>query len=130
MRLAEAGVWSRGIIFAILSLFLTLGGFLLFAKEQNLEYSTTGGDCGGDELQEQRKALEFRRNPASELFSSNVFHDGVMKDRLPKATYKALQATIKKGATLDATVADAVALAMKEWAIEKGATHYATSSTR
>jgi glutamine synthetase len=71
------------------------------------------------------KALNFVETPASELFSSNVFHDGVMKDRLPKATYKALQATIKKGVTLDASVADAVALAMKEWAIEKGATHYA-----
>ena len=57
------------------------------------------------------KPLNFVETPASELFSSNVFHDGVMKDRLPKATYKALQATIKKGATLDATVADAVALA-------------------
>ncbi len=65
-------------------------------------------------------ALNFVDTPASELFSSNVFHDGVMKDRLPKATYKALQATIKKGAALDATVADAVALAMKEWPSKRG----------
>jgi glutamine synthetase len=70
-------------------------------------------------------SLNFKDTPASELFSSNVFHDGVMKDRLPKSTYKALQATIKKGAALDADISDAVALAMKEWAIEKGATHYA-----
>lgn len=70
-------------------------------------------------------AFNFVDTSASELFGVNVFHDGVMKDRLPKATYKALQATIKKGAMLDASVADAVALAMKEWAIEKGATHYA-----
>ncbi len=70
-------------------------------------------------------AFNFVDTPASELFGANVFHDGVMKDRLPKSTYKALQATIKKGAMLDASVADAVALAMKEWAIEKGATHYA-----
>ncbi|MDX1965508.1 MAG: glutamine synthetase III [Pirellulales bacterium] len=70
-------------------------------------------------------ALNFKDTPASDLFCSNVFNDGVMKDRLPKAVYKALQATIKKAAPLDASVADAVALAMKDWAIEKGATHYA-----
>jgi len=54
-----------------------------------------------------------------------VFSDGVMKDRLPKSVYKALQKTIKTAEKLDMTVADAVALAMKDWAIEKGATHYA-----
>ena len=48
-----------------------------------------------------------------------------MKERLPKAVYKALQKTIKLHEKLDPTVADAVALAMKDWAIEKGATHYA-----
>jgi glutamine synthetase len=48
-----------------------------------------------------------------------------MKARLPKAVYKALQRTVRLGEKLDASVADAVASAMKEWAIEKGATHYA-----
>ena len=48
-----------------------------------------------------------------------------MKERLPKTVYKALQKTIKLGEKLDPTVADAVASAMKDWAIEKGATHYA-----
>src|SRR5438445_12357827 len=48
-----------------------------------------------------------------------------MKDRLPKSAYKALQRTIKHSEKLDGTVADAVASAMKDWAIEKGATHYA-----
>ncbi|MFM7251248.1 MAG: glutamine synthetase III, partial [Planctomycetaceae bacterium] len=48
-----------------------------------------------------------------------------MKDRLPKSVYKALPATIKQGKPIDPTIADAVALAMKDWAIEKGATHYA-----
>jgi glutamine synthetase len=70
-------------------------------------------------------ALDFRKTPSSELFASNVFNDKVMKDRLPKAIYQALQKTIKHGAMLDPSVADAVALAMKDWAIEKGATHYA-----
>ena len=70
-------------------------------------------------------ALDFRKTPSSELFASNVFNDTVMKDRLPKSVYKALQKTIRLGAMLDGSVADAVALAMKDWAIEKGATHYA-----
>ena len=67
----------------------------------------------------------FRETPTSEIFGSNVFSDAVMKDRLPKSVYKALQATIKQGKPIDPGIADAVALAMKDWAIEKGATHYA-----
>ena len=71
------------------------------------------------------QALNFQETSTSELFGANVFSDQVMKDRLPKPVYKALQATIKKGEPLDASVADAVATAMKDWAIERGATHYA-----
>jgi glutamine synthetase len=67
----------------------------------------------------------FRETPTSEIFGANVFGDSAMKDRLPKSVYKALQATIKQGKPLDSGIADAVALAMKDWAIEKGATHYA-----
>ena len=59
-----------------------------------------------------------------EMFGSLVFNDVTMKERLPKATYKALQQTIKNGAPLDLEVADVVANAMKDWAIEKGVTHY------
>ena len=59
-----------------------------------------------------------------ELFGSLVFSDSVMRDKLPKDAYKALQKTIKTGARLDAQLADAVAAAMKEWAIDKGATHF------
>jgi glutamine synthetase len=70
-------------------------------------------------------ALNFKETPASEIFASNVFTDAVMKDRLPKSVYKALTKTIKTADKLDPSVADAVALAMKDWAIEKGATHYA-----
>ena len=71
------------------------------------------------------QAWNFRETPTSEIFGSNVFGDTAMKDRLPKSVYKALQATIKQGKPLDPNIADAVALAMKDWAIEKGATHYA-----
>ena len=60
----------------------------------------------------------------TEIFGSNVFNDATMRERLPKDTYKALQKTIKDGQQLDLQVATVVAHAMKEWAIEKGATHF------
>ena len=53
-----------------------------------------------------------------------VFNDDVMRERLPKEVYKSLTRTIATGGTIDATIADVVASAMKDWAIEKGATHY------
>ena len=59
-----------------------------------------------------------------ELFGTNVFNDSVMKERLPADTYEMLKSTIKEGKSLDSSIADTVAFAMKEWAIEKGATHY------
>lgn len=59
-----------------------------------------------------------------ELFGSNVFNDSVMRERLPKATYKALKKTVDEGLPLDPAVAEVVASAMKDWAIEKGATHF------
>jgi glutamine synthetase len=60
----------------------------------------------------------------TEVFGSNVFNDKVMKERLPKQIYKALKETIEKDLPLRADVADVVANAMKDWALEKGATHY------
>ena len=60
----------------------------------------------------------------SELFGSNVFNDKVMRERLPKETYKALKQTIEKNVPLKPEVAAVVANAMKDWAIERGATHY------
>ena len=60
----------------------------------------------------------------SELFGSMVFNDTVMKERLPKETYRAMQQAIRDGRRLDADVANVVANAMKDWAIEKGATHF------
>ena len=59
-----------------------------------------------------------------EIFGTNVFNDAVMKERLPADTYEILKSTIKEGKSLDSSIADTVAFAMKEWAIEKGATHY------
>jgi glutamine synthetase len=59
-----------------------------------------------------------------DIFGENVFNDAVMRERLPKATYKSLRTTIEKGLSLDPEIADIVANAMKDWAIEKGATHF------
>lgn len=59
-----------------------------------------------------------------EIFGSMVFNDATMKERLPKATYKALKKTIDLGEPLDISVANVVANAMKDWAVEKGCTHY------
>ncbi len=60
----------------------------------------------------------------SEIFGSMVFNDSVMHDRLPKEIYRSLRKTIDEGKELDLSVANVVASAMKDWAIEKGATHY------
>src|SRR5215213_9598045 len=68
--------------------------------------------------------IDFRKTHVKDLFGVNVFNEEVQRARLPKQVFKALQKTIKQGAPLDPTVADAVASAMKDWAIEHGATHY------
>jgi glutamine synthetase len=60
----------------------------------------------------------------NQVFGANVFSSAVQRHRLPKHVYKALQRTLAKGEALDTSLADAVALAMKDWAMEKGATHY------
>ena len=59
-----------------------------------------------------------------ELFGSRVFNDQVMKERLPGTTYKALKKTIENGEALDISVANVVANAMKDWAVEQGCTHF------
>ena len=60
----------------------------------------------------------------SEMFGKNVFNDSVMRERLPKNVYKKLKKTIEDGTELDPSIADVVAHAMKDWAIERGATHF------
>jgi glutamine synthetase len=62
--------------------------------------------------------------PGASIYGSNVFSPIVQRQRLPKTIYKQLQGTLETGEALDAELADAVASAMKEWAMERGATHY------
>jgi glutamine synthetase len=59
-----------------------------------------------------------------DIYGSNVFNDSVMRQSLPKATYKSLRETMEEGLPLDPQVADVVAAVMKDWAISKGATHF------
>src|ERR687891_1757327 len=61
---------------------------------------------------------------ATEAFGSLVFNDKVQQERLPKPAYRALRATITRGEPLDVSTADAIASALKDWAVEHGATHY------
>ena len=63
-------------------------------------------------------------NKTEEIFGSLVFDDRVMRERLPKPIYRALKRTIEEGKSLDKSISDCVANAMKDWAIEKGATHF------
>ncbi|MBY0588321.1 glutamine synthetase III [bacterium] len=70
-------------------------------------------------------ALNFADTSPSDVFGVNVFSLSVMKERLPKEIFKSVKATIETGSKLDPSVADVVAAAMKDWAIAKGATHYA-----
>ena len=60
----------------------------------------------------------------TDIFGKNVFNDAAMREYLPKNVYRKLKKTIEDGAELDSSIADVVAHAMKEWAIERGATHY------
>ena len=68
--------------------------------------------------------LNYREISCKSIYGCNVFNEDVQKARLPKPVFKALQKTIKLGQPLDPGIADSVAAAMRDWAIEKGATHY------
>src|SRR5262245_32936579 len=68
--------------------------------------------------------VNFKEVHVKDLFGENVFSEAVQRERLPKPVFRALQKTIKLGAPLDPEIADAVASAMKDWAIEHGATHF------
>jgi len=65
-----------------------------------------------------------KKQPLREFFGDNVFNDSVMRERLPKVVYKSLKRSIDQALPLDQSVAEVVANAMKDWAIEKGASHY------
>ena len=69
-------------------------------------------------------SVDYVSRPFHEVFGEHVFNEKVQRERLPKPVFKVLQKTIKAGEELDATIADAVAMAMKDWAIEHGATHF------
>src|SRR5437870_2411363 len=72
----------------------------------------------------QLNRVSFKETPLKDLFGANVFNEEQQRQRLPKPVFKALQKTIKQGAPLDPAIADNVATAMKDWAEEKGATHF------
>jgi len=72
----------------------------------------------------QLNRVNFKTTHIKDLYGINVFNEAVQRQRLPKPIFKALQKTIKQGATLDPAIADSVATAMKDWAMEKGATHF------
>jgi glutamine synthetase len=86
-------------------------------RQQNVlaaQWSPNGGAIGAPDL----------TAPDNQVFGANVFSPAIQRQRLPKDVYKRLSKTLAKGEALDTSLADAVALAMKEWALEKGATHY------
>jgi glutamine synthetase len=86
-------------------------------RQQNVtaaQWSSNGGALGAHDL----------TLPENNPFGANVFSVAVQRDRLPADVFEKLQATMRDGEPLDASLADAVAEAMKEWALEKGATHY------
>jgi glutamine synthetase len=70
-------------------------------------------------------SFDYMNDPSGDLFASNVFTPDVMKQVLPKQIYRAFMDTVRDGKLLDTSIADAIAAAMKDWAMSKGATHYA-----
>jgi glutamine synthetase len=78
------------------------------------QWSANGGALGSSDL----------TVPGASVFGDNVFSVSVQRERLPKQAFKALQSSLAEGKALDANLADTVAQAMREWAMEKGATHY------
>ena len=86
-------------------------------RQQNVtaaQWAANGGALGAPDLTE----------PGAGIYGENVFSSAVQKQRLPKEVFKQLQATLERGEALDPKLADAVAKEMREWAMEKGATHY------
>src|SRR3954463_9560766 len=72
----------------------------------------------------QLNRVNFKETHLKDLFGANVFNEEIQRQRLPKPVFKALQKTIKVGAALDPPIADTAAAPMKDWAMEKGATHF------
>jgi glutamine synthetase len=86
-------------------------------RQQNVlaaQWTPNGGALGAPDL----------TSPDNQVFGANVFSPAVQRQRLPRDVFRKLSQTLARGEALDTSLADAVALAMKEWALEKGATHY------
>ncbi len=86
-------------------------------RQQNVmaaQWAPNGGALGAPDL----------TSPDNQVFGENVFSPAIQRQRLPKDVFRRLQQTLARGDALDTSLADAVALAMKEWALENGATHY------
>jgi glutamine synthetase len=86
-------------------------------RQQNVtaaQWNSNGGALGAPDL----------TSPDNQVFGVNVFSPAVQRQRLPKDVFRRLSQTLARGEALDTSLADAVAIAMKEWALEKGATHY------
>ena len=86
-------------------------------RQQNVlaaQWTPNGGTIGAPDL----------TSPDNQVFGENVFSPAIQRQRLPKDVYKRLSKTLARGEALDTSLADSVALAMKEWALERGATHY------
>jgi glutamine synthetase len=81
---------------------------------QAAQWSPNGGAMGQSDL----------TKPGANVYGDNVFSPAVQRDRVPRAAYKELQETLEQGKLLEAELADTIAAAMKEWAMEKGATHF------
>lgn len=78
-----------------------------------------------NDLKVAESTFDYMKTPSIEVFGENVFSIDVMKKRLPKDVFKSVQKTIENYTKLDSSIANVVAAAMKGWAIEKGASHYA-----
>jgi len=76
------------------------------------------------EMRPASPSVDYRRKAATEVFGENVFSINAMRDKLPKEAFGALERTIQHGEALDVAHADAIAVAMKDWAIARGATHF------
>jgi glutamine synthetase len=86
-------------------------------RQQNVmaaQWTPNGGALGAPDL----------TSPDNQVFGANVFSPAIQRARLPKDVFRRLQQTLARGDSLDTSLADSVALAMKEWALENGATHY------
>jgi glutamine synthetase len=87
------------------------------SRQQNVlaaQWSPNGGALGSPDL----------TIPVNQIFGANVFSPAVQRQRLPKAVYQQLQATLARGEAIDISLADQIAAAMKDWALEQGATHF------